>query len=106
MAAKYWHRLAHESELWQKGLTFVAGVDEAGCGPLAGPVFAAAVVFPWAWAQTGLMTTLRGLNDSKKWTVEGGGKFSLSSPTDPVMRYPAPRGAVASLDKTHVVRAA
>ena len=45
MSAKYWHRLSHECALWQKGLAFVAGADEAGCGPLAGPVVAAAVVF-------------------------------------------------------------
>lgn len=35
-----------EGELWREGLRLVAGVDEAGRGPLAGPVMAAAVVFP------------------------------------------------------------
>jgi len=35
--------LSFESELWKKGITFIAGVDEAGRGPLAGPVVAAAV---------------------------------------------------------------
>ncbi|HOK05157.1 MAG TPA: ribonuclease HII [Victivallales bacterium] len=35
--------LFFESELWEKGITFIAGVDEAGRGPLAGPVVAAAV---------------------------------------------------------------
>lgn len=35
---------ARESELWAQGLTRIAGVDEAGRGPLAGPVVAAAVV--------------------------------------------------------------
>ncbi|MDI6804191.1 MAG: ribonuclease HII [Bacteroidota bacterium] len=38
--------LTYERELWQTGKRFVAGVDEAGRGPLAGPVVAAAVVFP------------------------------------------------------------
>ncbi len=38
--------LTFERELWQTGKRFVAGVDEAGRGPLAGPVVAAAVVFP------------------------------------------------------------
>ena len=38
--------LAHESRLWGRGLTRVAGVDEAGAGPLAGPVIAAAVILP------------------------------------------------------------
>ena len=38
--------LNYERELWGKGVLAVAGVDEAGRGPLAGPVVAAAVVFP------------------------------------------------------------
>jgi len=35
-----------ENTIWQKGVKYIAGVDEAGCGPLAGPVVAAAVIFP------------------------------------------------------------
>jgi len=66
MATKYWNRLSHECEQWGKGLAQVAGVDEAGCGPLAGPVVAAAVVFPNAWLRSGLPSKLRGLNDSKQ----------------------------------------
>ncbi|MBM2840324.1 MAG: ribonuclease [Bacteroidetes bacterium] len=38
--------LERERELWISGKTHVAGVDEAGRGPLAGPVVAAAVIFP------------------------------------------------------------
>lgn len=38
--------LTFERELWDRGFTLVAGVDEAGRGPLAGPVVAAAVMFP------------------------------------------------------------
>ncbi|MCX6923549.1 MAG: ribonuclease HII [Verrucomicrobia bacterium] len=68
MSAKFWNRLSYERELWQKGLNFVAGVDEAGCGPLAGPVVAGAVVFPCGWSQQGLASALRGLNDSKQLT--------------------------------------
>jgi ribonuclease HII len=37
--------LEHEARLWQRGVTGIAGIDEAGRGPLAGPVVAAAVVF-------------------------------------------------------------
>lgn len=39
-------KLGEERALWQQGLTVVAGVDEVGMGPLAGPVVAAAVVLP------------------------------------------------------------
>lgn len=39
-------KLVVEQNLWRAGLHIVAGVDEVGMGPLAGPVVAAAVVFP------------------------------------------------------------
>lgn len=39
-------RLHGERDLWRSGLRLVAGVDEVGMGPLAGPVVAAAVIFP------------------------------------------------------------
>jgi len=51
--------LAEERTLWAKGIRAVAGVDEAGRGPLAGPVVAAAVIMP-----VGLY--LPGVDDSKK----------------------------------------
>ncbi len=36
----------HEREQWAAGYETVCGVDEAGAGPLAGPVYAAAVILP------------------------------------------------------------
>ena len=39
--------LNFERLLWRTGVKAIAGVDEVGVGPLAGPVVAAAVVFPW-----------------------------------------------------------
>ena len=74
-SATYWNRLGFERELWQKGTTLVAGVDEAGCGPLAGPVVAAAVVFPHSWLEGGLFSKLRGLNDSKQLSEEQREKY-------------------------------
>ncbi|MDB6022882.1 MAG: Ribonuclease [Pedosphaera sp.] len=71
----HWNRLEFERELWEQGLTLVAGVDEAGCGPLAGPVVAGAVVFPHSWLETGLHSKLRGLNDSKQLTEEQREKY-------------------------------
>lgn len=54
--------LVYEEQLWKKGYHCVAGVDEAGRGPLAGPVVAAAVILPQN------CSALAGLNDSKKLT--------------------------------------
>ena len=51
-----------ERLLWQQGYLQVAGVDEVGRGPLAGPVIAAAVVFSPTFEDS----VLPGLNDSKK----------------------------------------
>ncbi|MFN0086199.1 MAG: ribonuclease HII [Blastocatellia bacterium] len=51
--------LKFEGELWARGFDAIAGVDEAGVGPMAGPVVAGAVVLPRNFA-------LRELNDSKK----------------------------------------
>ena len=50
-----------ENEIYDEGVTMLCGVDEAGRGPLAGPVYAAAVRLP-----RGL--EIAGLNDSKKLT--------------------------------------
>lgn len=55
-----WKQMSqYEQSLYAKGVTFVAGIDEAGRGPLAGPVVAAAVILPKD-------AYLPGLNDSKK----------------------------------------
>jgi ribonuclease HII len=51
--------LAFETPLWEAGVARIAGVDEAGVGPLAGPVVAGAVILP-----RGLRP--RGLDDSKR----------------------------------------
>lgn len=51
----------YENDLIQNGFSYIAGVDEAGRGPLAGPVVAAAVILP--------DTPIQGINDSKKLTL-------------------------------------
>ena len=50
-------------------------MDEAGRGPLAGPVVAAAAILPPRWAETGLPAELVGLNDSKQLTESQREKF-------------------------------
>ena len=59
-------RFAYERALLAQGITRIAGVDEAGRGPLAGPVVAAAVIFPADWIQRGIATDWAELNDSKQ----------------------------------------
>ena len=51
----------YEKALWDEGFSAVCGVDEAGAGPLMGPVYAAAVILPRD-------CQIEGLNDSKKLT--------------------------------------
>ena len=51
----------YEQQQWNNGIETVCGVDEAGAGPLAGPVYAAAVILPRE-------AEIPGLNDSKKLT--------------------------------------
>lgn len=53
------HMLKFEVELWARGHVAIAGVDEAGMGPCAGPVCAGAAILPKGYK-------LRGLDDSKK----------------------------------------
>ena len=51
--------LKYERELYKNNITLIAGVDEAGRGPLCGPVVASAVILPVNYH-------LEGLNDSKQ----------------------------------------
>jgi ribonuclease HII len=53
------HLFRFEQELWSTGITRIAGVDEAGMSPLAGPVVAGAVILPVGWR-------FNGVDDSKK----------------------------------------
>ena len=53
----------YEEELEQKGIKYIAGVDEVGRGPLVGPVVTACVILPTGY-------TLEGLTDSKKLSLK------------------------------------
>ncbi len=58
-AARLRAMLSFEDKLYSDGVRLIAGVDEAGAGPLAGPVYAAAVILPPG-------VSLDGIDDSKK----------------------------------------
>ena len=59
-------RFRFEHELLRKGVGRIAGIDEAGRGPLAGPVVAAAVILPTDWILGGMPKKLKKVNDSKQ----------------------------------------
>jgi ribonuclease HII len=60
--------LLYEKEAWTSGFLRLAGIDEAGRGPLAGPVVAAALIFDSNYIQTELLPTFGKLTDSKAMT--------------------------------------
>jgi ribonuclease HII len=59
--------LSFELELWQRGASRIAGIDEAGRGAWAGPVSAAAVILP---LEPALLLRLHGVRDSKQMSPE------------------------------------
>jgi ribonuclease HII len=67
--------LEYEQQLWARGCSRIAGVDEVGRGPLAGPVLAAAVVLPRAFAERELNGLLRGMTDSKQVSASARERF-------------------------------
>ncbi len=83
--------LRRERSLWAEGMARIAGVDEAGVGPLAGPVVAAAVIFPRGFG-------LRGVDDSKKLTPERREELA------PAIRASAASWAVARVESTEIDR--
>ncbi|HXG46225.1 MAG TPA: ribonuclease HII [Methylomirabilota bacterium] len=97
MSARFWNRLSFECGLWRGGLQRVAGVDEAGRGPLAGPVVAAAVCLPAHWQHHGLDGRLRGLNDSKQLTSEQRERYF-----EILLNHPDIRCAVAVVDAAEI----
>lgn len=71
-------RLAYEHAAWSGGVFRFAGVDEAGRGPLAGPVVAAAAVFTPSLLEKGVPDVLLELNDSKQLTAAKRARLRLA----------------------------
>lgn len=79
----------YEQEAREAGYTYVCGCDEAGAGPLAGPVYGAAVILPMG-------VELPGLNDSKKLTEK------KREALFPIIQEKAIAWAVASVDAQEI----
>ncbi len=89
--------LVMERALWDQGLELVAGVDEVGRGPLAGPVIAAAVILP---AGVGI----RGVDDSKKLTAEKREKLVLEI-RDKALAIGIGAASTREIDRINILRA-
>ncbi len=86
-----------ENELAQQGYTAICGVDEAGRGPLCGPVVAAAVILPM-----GLY--IEGLNDSKKLT-EKKREALYDIIIESAVAYSIVEGSVEEINSTNILEA-
>jgi ribonuclease HII len=90
--------LDHERRLATQGFRIIAGIDEAGRGPLAGPVVAAAVVLPHRFS-------LSGLDDSKKLTPRRREKLHAALIADPSVRWSCVHKPPAEIDRLNILRA-
>lgn len=90
--------LSRERALRARGFVLVAGVDEAGRGPLAGPVVAAAVILPDDFA-------LDGLNDSKKVSAAKREKFYAILTATAEILWAVAEATVEEIDRLNVLRA-
>ena len=97
--------LTFERGLWEQGLARVAGVDEAGRGPLAGPVVAAAVILPRAWGVEGFDKRLLDLNDSKQLTETQRESFFEILTTHPEIRYGVALVDAETIDRINILQA-
>ena len=87
----------YEREQWNQGFDAVCGVDEAGAGPLAGPVYAAAVILPRE-------LDISGLNDSKKLT-EKKREALFDIITAQAVSYSIQRVEAAEIDEIDILNA-
>jgi ribonuclease HII len=99
------HRFNFERELAAQGVSPVAGVDETGRGPLAGPVVAAAVVLPLAWVKSGLPPALEGLNDSKQLTPAQREAFHAVLTDHAGVRFAIARAESQRVDRINILEA-
>jgi len=105
MSAKFSDRFEFERVLWQQNLTRIAGVDEAGRGPLAGPVVAAAAILPVKWAEAVLPRELVGLNDSKQLTESQREKFFAFITTCGEIEFAIAEADAAVIDEINILQA-
>ena len=87
-----------EEQARADGFSTVAGIDEAGRGPLAGPVVAAAVILPPGYA-------LEGLNDSKQLSAKRREELYAALMEDARVRKSVAQASVEEIDRLNILRA-
>jgi len=97
--------LRHEQAAWADGLTRLAGLDEAGRGPLAGPVIAAAVNVPRDQLERLAGDAWAGLTDSKKLTPARREFFFARITQEAGVAFAVGRAEVAEIDRLNILRA-
>ena len=97
--------LAHERRWWDQGIVSLAGVDEAGRGPLAGPVVAAAVSVPRALIESLFAASWRALTDSKRLTDQKRRAFFISITSLAGVTFGIGRCSPAEIDDLNILRA-
>ncbi len=98
-------RFLHERVLLARGIKCIAGIDEVGRGPLAGPVVAAAVIFPVAWIEEGIPKSLKGLNDSKQLTEAQRNEYAAGLMALPEVQYAIAECDAALVDAINILQA-
>ena len=86
-----------EAELWDQGFEYVCGVDEAGRGPLCGPVVAAACILPRGFV-------IEELNDSKKLTEKKREQL-FDEITQNAIAYSIAASSVEEINETNILDA-
>lgn len=97
--------LRHERTAWSLGHLILAGVDEAGRGPLAGPVVAAAVSMPRELLEAEETRRFAGLTDSKQLTEPRREAFFALLTSDPSIAFGVGRAEVEEIDTLNILRA-
>ena len=97
-------RLAFERDLWSQNQAPIAGVDEAGRGPLAGPVVAAAVILPAEWS-SGIPAEYESLNDSKQLSEAARENFFSLITTDARIQFAIAMAEPDVIDRINILAA-
>ena len=90
--------LEHELRLTGSGYSIIAGIDEAGRGPLAGSVFASAVVLPAGFIP-------QGINDSKKLTPRVRERLHQQLTSEPDVLWAVAKKTASEIDQLNILRA-